>query len=208
MFWVLNNPEPEATDRVYGVIGGDDEPLWETTPCSECERITIVRQIQDISLELYGTTLFDFVWMDSPGVLVSWSMMNLLKQSGLNGFTFRNVNIIAWWRDDPVTGEIVDWLEREEAPPLYQLVILGKGGSILPKNQVKVQSACSECGAAEYEFLKEGVLVDQSQWDGSDIFTLNELGWTFITEKFLKFLVENHIHNYTAIPSDKFSMMR
>jgi hypothetical protein len=206
MFWVLNNPELESTDRVYGVIGGDDEPLWETTSCSECARTTIARQIQDISLELYGVTLLDFIWVDSPQIFVNWSLMNLLKQSGLSGFTFRNANIVAWWRDDPATGEIVNWLEREEAPPLYQLVILGKGGSILPQNQVQAQSVCSECGAADYEFLTEGILVDQTQWDGSDIFTLNELGWAFITERFLKSLVDNHIQNYAAIPGDKFSM--
>jgi hypothetical protein len=207
MFWVLNSPDPESDGPIYGVVAGGDEPLWETTFCSQCERHTITRQIQDINLELYGVTLVDFVWADSPEIFISVSLMNRLKQSGLSGFTFRPAQIVAWWRDDPATGEIVNWLEREEAPPLYQLVILGKGGSILPQNQVQVQSECDQCGAADYEFLTEGILVDQVQWDGSDLFTLNELGWTFMTEKFLRFLVENHIQNYTAIPSDKFSMM-
>lgn len=207
MFWIIDRPESESSEAIYGEIHGGGEILWETTICPSCGRFAIGKQIKDASLELHGANLLDFVWVDSTEIFISVSLMNLLKQSGLGGFTFRNVNIVAWWRDDPATGEIVDWLGREETPPLYQLVILGKGGSILPQNRVRVQAVCTECGAADYEFLTGGVLVDQSQWDGSDICTLNEIGWAFITERFLKFLIENHIQNYAAIPSDKFSIM-
>jgi hypothetical protein len=206
MFWVLNSPELGSDSPIYGVVAGGDEPLWETTFCSQCERNAIARQFQDISLELHGVTLSDFVWVDSPEIFVSASQMNSLKQSGLSGFTFRPAQVVAWWREDPAIHEIVNWLERENAPLLYQLVILGKGGSILPQNQVQVQSACAQCGAADYEFLTEGIRVDEAHWDGSDLFTLNELGWAFMTEKFLKFLVENHVQNYAAIPSDQFSI--
>jgi hypothetical protein len=207
MFWVLERPESGLSDAIYGEIDGSDEPWLEVPRCPQCDRATLVQQTQDINLELHRANLLDFVWADSAEIFVSTSLMNLLQHSGLSGFTFRSVNIVAWWREDPATHEIINWLEREDAPPLYQLVIVGKGGSVLPQNQVQVESLCSECGAADYEFLTAGILVDQSQWDGSDIFTLNELGWTFMTEKFLRFLVENHIQNYTAIPSDKFSMM-
>jgi hypothetical protein len=207
MFWIIDRPESGSSGAIYGEIHGGGKLLWQSTVCPSCGRFTVGEQLTDASLELHGTNLLDFVWVDSTEVFISVSLMNLLKRSGLSGFTFRTVKIVAWWRNDPTTGEVVDWLEREEEPQIYQLVILGKGGSILPQNQVQVLPVCAECGAADYEFLTEGILVDQSQWDNSDVFTLNEVGWVFITEKFLRYLVENHIQNYTAIPSDKFSIL-
>lgn len=210
MFWVLDRPKNRWNDCIYATISGiDNQPTWESLTCPACGRARHTKQIRDLSVELYGSVLCEFVWTDSPDVLVSNSLMNLLNRSNLNGFTFRSIEVVAWWRTDKEKRETVNWLEQYPAPLLFQLVVLGKGGSIVPQNQTHIESTCAVCGGIVYAPLEKGILVDERQWDGSDMFVMDEFpGYVLVTERLLQYLETHQIQNYRAVPADKFSMIQ
>jgi len=208
MFWILDRRDDEADNCIYATISGTGDQLtWQGSTCPKCGRSQSMRQAQNLSIELYGSALCDFVWTDSADIIVQSELMSLLQDSPLTGFTFRNVAVMAWWRTDPTTQETVDWLARDNAPELYQIVVLGKGGSILPQNKSHIESACATCGTIVYEPLGKGILVDPNQWDGSDVFVMQEFpGYILVTERFLQFLMNHQVQNYVAIPANEFSM--
>lgn len=210
MFWVLDHPANRLDDCIYATISGREDKLtWQSSTCPNCGRSKFIQQVRDLSIELNGSVLFDFVWTDSPDVIISARLMSLMNRSHLTGFAFRGVDVVAWWRKDPATREIVDWLRRNTAPELFQMVVLGKGGSILPRTKSHIESACVVCGTRTHEPLEEGILVDSSQWDGSDVFVMQEFpGYILVTEKIVQLLDTHQAQNYLAIPAERFSMLR
>jgi hypothetical protein len=206
-FWVLDRPA-EDDNTAYATIGGaGDLPIWTTSQCSACGRLWKKKQIRSLRVELYGSSITDFIWCDSDEIIISESLKNLFMKSDLGGLDFRQIDVVAWWRVDPATSEMVDWGNYESPPPLFQMVILGKGGSILPQNKVHVKSACNVCGVISYEPLQNGISVDVNQWDGSDFFVMDEFpGYVLMTERALNFLDENRVRNFIATPAESFSM--
>ena len=100
-----------------------------------------------------------------------------------------------------------DWLQVEKPPQLHQFVVTGRGGSILPQNDVTVNSHCEVCNLTVYEPLSNGIIVDPEQWDGSDVFYLDEFpGYILVTDNFKKFLSQNNIKGCVTIPSSNYSM--
>jgi hypothetical protein len=88
------------------------------------------------------------------------------------------------------------------------MVVLGKGGSLLPQNKVRIVSSCTVCGTIVYEPSERGIIVDLNQWDGSDMFVMEEFpGYILITARFLEFSSAHQVKNYVAIPADEFSML-
>lgn len=209
MFWILERPKVRLDNCIYATISGTgDKPTWQSSICPTCGHSKFTRQVRDLSVELYGSVLCDFVWTDSPDILVRAALMDLLRNSPLTGFAFRNINVVAWWQTDPTTQETIDWLIGNTAPELFQVLVLGKGGSILLQNKPRIESACAICGTLIYAPLEKGILVDSSQWDGSDVFVMQEFpGYILVTERFLRFLTAHQVQNYIAIPADEFSMI-
>jgi len=163
-----------------------------------CGRPKLMKQVGDLCIDLFGDKLAHFVWVDSYEIIVNMELHDILEQSELTGFNFRNVKIDLWERDYP--------LEELPAPTLYQLVVKGNGGSIFPQNISHSLATCRDCGYIDWEPLDQ-IKVDKSQWDGTDIFNLTEFpGFTLVTEKFCTFLTSNHINEYRVIPSEEFSM--
>lgn len=206
MFWVLRPPFTELEDRVYGTISSHDEgPIWHVRKCQNCGSIQEQEQIRDLPIELFGSTLEDFVWIDDPAIIIGESLANALERAGLHGFQLRPINVKAWWRLDSARQEIINWLENEQPPKLYQILITGRGGSILPKNKVRVDLNCSVCGIKIYKLLQKGIILDERQWDQSDIFVVNEFpGDPIIADKFLQLLGNENAKNYSVIRAEAF----
>jgi hypothetical protein len=205
MFYVLE-PNIYTDDVIYGVISGSGKPIWTTTRCSTCNRMTSKNQINNLAVELYGKKFKDYIWTDDD-VIVTPSFANNLRASGLKGFNLKMVDIVAWWHQDRDTGGIIDWSQFEFPKPLYQFIVTGHGGSIMSTNSVQVMDTCSNCGTGNYKLLKNGINIDLNQWDGSDVFRVKEFsGYIFVSENFINFLSENNIQNYSIKPAKDFSI--
>jgi hypothetical protein len=208
MFWVLEHPEDFHEDIMHCTISGSsDTSTWKSVLCQSCKRFIGTEQLRDLTIELFGSEMRDFVWPDDPSIIVSEKLMKVLKTSDLEGFTFRNVTISHWWQQDPSIGENIDWLERDKPARLYQLVIHGSGGSILHQNEVQIRSQCGECGTTVFEPLKSGIIIDEDHWDRSGIFVVDEFpAYAFITNEFKEFLENHQIRGYKLGESGDYSM--
>jgi hypothetical protein len=203
MFWVINHPLNLDTDTVYGVVSDcESRKIWESDICSECHRITALRQVGDLCIELFGNHISDFVWIDDTSIIISQKLAYLLKDTDLKGFSLRKVDIVSWLKDD--TGSPNSIGSHLDLPVLFQLDVYGSGGSIFPQNKSQQISKCDVCNTVVLSPLKK-IIVDVLQWDGSDIFKLNEFpGYILLTEKFRDFLSANKIQGYQTIPSEEF----
>jgi hypothetical protein len=208
-FWILDRPIHETEDTLYAVIGGEGEaPAFATTLCTSCGRLIQKRQIRDLIIELHGGTPLDFIWSDSEVVFVSDSVRELFLTSDLQGLGFRQAKVSEWWYMDPRAAKIVDRSTTGQPPAIYQTLVLGNGGSILPQNTAEVRSKCDTCGLVVYAPLQNGIGVDHRQWDGSDFFVRREFpGYVLVTSTAIAFLNEHGITNFAAIPAETFSMV-
>jgi hypothetical protein len=204
MFWVLDRPLPASSDTVYGAISPcDTRIVWKTELCKTCGRIKSLIQVGDLCVELFGKQVTDFVWVDDPSIIIGRRLYDLLKQSDLTGFDFRKVDIISWHNENAIDSNILD---TQSLPNLFQLVVTGKGGSIFPLNKTHQILTCKDCQITTWEPLDQ-IIVDDSQWDKSDIFNLSEFpGYTLVSEKFGDFLSSNGIEGCSLTPSVKYSM--
>lgn len=208
MFWVLDRSKQSLDDNsVYGTfIAYQDDEIWESSLCSVCGRSKSRKQVNNLGVVLYGTMLLDFVWLDTPSVIISSSLKNKLSKSDLKGFDFRDIEIVGWLDKGIEHGTNND--KSNNQSDLFQLVVKGKGGSLRPQNEMVIKSNCDICEITSYEPLENGMIVDRSQWDKSDIFYMDEFpGWILINDKFLKFLVDNNINGYDIADVKDFSMV-
>lgn len=208
IFWVLTQSiQLLDSDSVYGTISGyQNDPIWKNELCSDCGRLKSSRQINNLGVVLYGTLLLDFVWLDNPSIIISNSLKNKLSKSDLKGFGFRGIDI-SGWRDKGIMNLKFDEKSNDEHD-LYQLVIEGKGGSLIPQNNMIIKSKCNTCEITTYEPLGNGIIVDIAQWDKSDIFYMKEYpGLILMTDGFLNFLIHHNITGYHKVDSTKFSML-
>jgi hypothetical protein len=206
MFWILNQPVNLDVNIVYGTnVDCPSHKTWVSDICPNCGRIRSSEQIGDLCIEVFGIDLLNFVWIDDPSIIINQELRDLLINSGLSGFNLRDVEIVAWYHDS-----FQDQKEetRNNFPRLFQMVVVGKGGSIFPQNISKPFSKCDVCGTTQWDLL-DHINIDEKQWDGSDVFNLAEFpGYTIVTEKFCKFLEKKGITGYRVTPSHQFSMKR
>ena len=206
MFYILY-PSKSAENIVYGNVGGEHRltPTWEVNNCRKCRRPISTKQINSLPIELFGEELQSFVWTDE-GPLFLDSIVQSINKSNLKGFSFRQVEIVVWWKVDESVNRIGNALEWENGPILHQVIPLGVGGSVLNHTRVKVSIPCKVCKIEEYTLQQRGIIIDETQWDGSDLFTVKEFpSLLVITDRFVHWLHNNKVENYKAIPAVNFS---
>jgi len=61
----------------------------------------------------------------------------------------------------------------DSLPKVWELEVQGRGGNAHPDSGIRLLYVCPECGYNVYSSFQNGIIVDESQWDGSDFFTIN-----------------------------------
>lgn len=82
--------------------------------------------------------------------------------------------------------------------------VVGRGGSIAESSNGRLVKSCSVCGWEEWSQPENGIIVDRSQWDGSDFFYVDEFGAMLMSERAVAVLRSAELSNYTDSPADKF----
>jgi hypothetical protein len=204
-FYRLKKPGENRPHQVYG------KPKWERTfgraEWSEKSAGFSTGRLlppygeprKDLSIILPSPKVGDFVWTWYSDCLVTDSILSLLRESGFTGFDAR-----------PIIVEKIKRLSRrrinEEAiPPLWELPIRGKGGDAAPESGIYVYEY-EEAGEIRkaYSSFRNGIIVDEDNWDGSDFFTVNGYPkYILITERVKEFIIDRRLTNCSIIPSDK-----
>lgn len=150
----------------------------------------------DLIIILPSPKIGDFIWTWYSDCIVTDGKLSLFRQAGFTGFEAR-----------PVTVEKIKRLSRKRReevpiPPLWELMIKGKGGDADPESGIHVIGQNKESGTLEYSSFRNGIIVDEANWDGSDFFTVNGYPkYILVTEKVKELIVGHQLTNCALIPS-------
>lgn len=148
----------------------------------------------DIRVILSSPRIGDFTWTWHNECLVTDRVLYLFQKAGFIGFDSK-----------PVTIEKVERLRKDggvSLPALWELAVMGKGGEANPESGIRVINQCEECGLVKYSSYRNGIIVDEHQWDGSDFFTIN--GYPrhiLVTERVKDLIIANKLTNCILAPS-------
>jgi hypothetical protein len=152
----------------------------------------------NLSIILPSPRVGDFVWTWYGDCIVTEGTLSLFREAGFTGFEPR-----------PVIVEKIKSLSRKRSeevtlPPLWELPITGKGGDAAPESGIYVLYQIEDTGTLSYSSFRNGIVVDEAHWDGSDFFTIN--GYPkhiLVTEQVKEFIIAHQLTNCALIPSDK-----
>lgn len=154
------------------------------------------KRLTDLTVILPSPQVGDFVWTWPNECLITERVLGLFRQARLTGFEVK-----------PVVVEKVKRLGKkrlEDIPTLWELVVTGKGGDARPESGIRVIYRCEACGMVRYSSYRNGILVDEGQWDGSDFFTVN--GYPkiiLVTERVKDLIIAHRLTNCALIPAEK-----
>lgn len=205
-FYHLRSPVPNKPDQIYG------RPAWERTfgraEWSEKSAGFMTGRLypphgyprKDLTIVLPTSKIGDFVWTWYSECIVPDKTLALFKEANFTGYETR-----------PVIIEKVKSLKkkhREEAPipQLWELLIRGKGGDAAPESGIAPYQYEDSSGVVHsgYTSFRNGIIVDEANWNGSDFFTVNGYPkFLLVTERVKEFIMDRQLTNCVLIPSDK-----
>jgi hypothetical protein len=203
-FFVLQQPFDDETYEVYG------DPAWamlfgraEWAEGVELESIKCPihpghqrggRRIGPLILKPSGRGLGDFNWTSLSECVITDRVRTLLTEAGFTGFETREVYIATSNR----------LTRRARAGPLWELVVTGLGGDADAKSGIRHLYTCRHCGMKRYSSFRNGILIDERSWDGSDFFTVNGYPrFTLVTESVKRLVQDKALTNCALVRSEE-----
>jgi hypothetical protein len=203
-FYHLQSPRPSKPHQIYG------RPEWERrfgrAEWSDKEGgLSTGRLLPpyaeprvDLTVILPSLKIGDFVWTWYSDCIVTESSLSIFRQAGLTGFEAR-----------PIIVEKIKRLNRKRReevtiPPLWELLIQGKGGDAAPESGIYPLYEIEDSGRFSYSSFRNGIIVDEANWDGSDFFTVNGYPkYILVTERVKELIIAHQLTNCALIPSHK-----
>jgi hypothetical protein len=144
-------------------------------------------RIGDLHL-LTSKHIGDFIWTYMSECVVTDTVARLFSREKPTGYQLRNASI--------VTTENSQTKDKDSVPRVWELDVQEKGGNADPDSGIRLLYVCSECGFTAYSSFQKGIIVDESQWDRTDFFTVN--GYQrhiIITERVKDLIIRNKLTN-------------
>jgi hypothetical protein len=163
-------------------------PIDPTHPraSGRCTYLTIVLPFPEIG---------DFIWTSYSEAVVPDRTLSLFRNAGFTGFEARPVKL------ERIIGNRKQGAQPA-IPPLWELVITGKGGDAAAESKIRLIDHCEGCGYKEYSSFHNGIVVDETNWDGSDFFTVNGYPkFILVTERVKNLIMSHQLTNCVLIPS-------
>lgn len=108
-----------------------------------------------------------FLWNSHTLPLFREDLVKVWRSEGFTGFTTKPVRIVGWYKkpNKPLP---------ENIPTYYRIVVTSRVKMLYPR----YTGVCSDCGRYQHDFgiphtvlqYPESMRIDESSWDGSDIF--------------------------------------
>lgn len=130
----------------------------------------------------------DFIWTYMSECVVTDTLASLMTQEGLTGFRLRDASIATSGRS------IVK--SANSLPKVWELEVQGKGGDADPESGIRLLYVCPECGYTAHSSFQRGIIVNESHWDRTDLFSVNDYGrHIVITERVKDLIIRNKLTN-------------
>jgi hypothetical protein len=142
-------------------------------------------RIPPLDIKIEGSRVSDFMFL-SPDLLVTDRVKKVFEQHHVSGVEFLDITL---------SGDVL-------AERLWHLHVKGRC-KVSEECNVILLSQCQECGRKEYSTWDDGLRLDKTSYDGSDILRIEEhWGHIFVNEK-VKGLIEQHALSNVRFTVDK-----
>lgn len=208
-FFVLKNPEPQEPAQyshgvpIYG--RGTDEyrfgsAWWADNmeyaahfePLKENHRVCRLHPGR-LSIVLPSpAAVGDFVWTAYYECIITDRVRELFLEKGFSGYATEPVVVAKLKRKSKRVKEI---------PRLFEMLVYGEGGPPDPSSGSVRLTEPDARGFVTYSSYKNGLLVNERMWDGSDFFTLE--GWEsriIVSERVKDLIMREKLTNCMLIP--------
>ncbi|MBI5650984.1 MAG: hypothetical protein HZC40_11160, partial [Chloroflexi bacterium] len=149
-------------------------------------------RIGNLAVILPSRKVGDFIWTWVSDCLITNKVLLLFREAGLTGFTV-----------NPAMVKLKTQRNKKliEPPTLWELVVTGKGGDADPISGIRLIYTCPHCGMKKYSSFRNGIIVDERVWDGSDFFTVTGYQFILVTERVKELVTRNALTNCVLIRS-------
>lgn len=150
-------------------------------------------RITDLIIDLPSYKVPHFMRTLLSDWIITNEVANLFKEAGFSGYMLK-----------PVIVNKVRRGNKKDVPLLWELIVTGKGGDAHPKSGIKLKYECNACGHKVYTGFGKGLFIDESQWDGSDLFTVWPLPkFVLVTERVKEFIEKQKLTNCKLIQTEQ-----
>lgn len=204
-FYTLQQTYPDEEYPVYGSPGWRKE-FGTASWADEVDMESIIcpvyplhqragKRIGNLVVVLSSQRVGDFVWTWHSDCLITDRVLHLFQKAGFTGFTVNSVTV------KPKTEK---GKQLAKIPVLWELVVTGKGGDADPKSGIRLIYTCPHCGLIEYSSFRNGIIVDEQAWDGSDFFIVTGYPkFILVTERVKDFIIKHDLTNCALIPNQQ-----
>ena len=144
--------------------------------CPNC-KVNHWGEMSPLSIEIHGNKLSDYDKMVRE--LISKKVVEVIIDNEITGCVFKPVKIVEWTVKKKKQSNI--------SFEYYEMIVNGRAGLLKDLNGEVMGELCPYCHhILDYgEDSSRGFMVDEKEWDGSDIFYLSNLisGFPIVTEK-------------------------
>ena len=154
------------------------------------------KRIGDLRIVLPNAKPADFVWTWYSDLLIGERALALLTEAKITGFETRPAETRH---------------KNGKKPPgtFREVVVTGWGGVAPPASGIRYdeEQSCTTCGMLRYTGLEHAEeLVDESQWDGSDIFIIWPLpAYLIVSDRFVNLIRKHRLSGLKWLPVEQLS---
>ncbi|MCB9920800.1 MAG: hypothetical protein H6822_01390 [Planctomycetaceae bacterium] len=140
------------------------------------------RRVTDLHIDIVSKSIVDFSTTFIADVLITDKALNVLENAQLTGFIVKPVHIHKYRKG----------IDPAAVPKLWEFIVTGKGGHAHADSGIVVKSKCEACGRIRYSAYENGIIVDETTYDGSDFFTVTEYPKHILVNQRAKSVIEEH----------------
>lgn len=181
MFYVMNY------DLKFKDVDYAKGTQWEKITCPANDgHQRAGNRIGPLRIDIVSRKVGDFINTFLSEWLISDKVAVLFKDNGFTGYELKPATVC-----------------NIQLPyNLWEFVVTGKGGDADPASGIYLKKECTYCNHKRYSAYENGIVVNEDNWDGSDIFTVTGYsGLILVTERVKEVVEENKLTGVEFIPS-------
>jgi hypothetical protein len=114
-------------------------------------------------------------------IVITDHALSVLRGAELTGFEVLPAKLV----------ELPSRVSPKDMPALWELTVTGKGGAADKASGIMELQRCSACGLVRYSAFTNGLIVDESEYDGSDFFVIKEYPKYVLVSSRAKLVIES-----------------
>lgn len=175
-FFHLSRPSEGCPERMYGKsewAGMFKLAQWDTETEDALASISCPsnpghqragQRSGQLGVVVEPAAIGDFTWTWYSECLATDSVVTLFKRAGFEGASFQRARV-AW-----SSGRS----PQSPPPELFELIVTSRHVRLDHRSGVRRVYECPSCGLVRFSSYRNGLIVDETTWDGADVFTVEE----------------------------------